>query len=235
MTTAGRLVLVFVAVLALLPFSADAQVTLFALPNGTETSSPPLFGWNGPGYDWFYFISVFYYDFVVWDGYLPAQFWLPDTGFGMPSSWWDNVGLDNPGYWAVLGVNSATGAYAVSDVWTFTRVAEQACNTSAVQACVDQVLDDYSACRDLCAPFDCAGMLCRSPCLQERWERSMLCITDAHCGNDPWHSQYLARYACLADCAIDEEACYLANPVDCSTCEPALQVCQDACPVPSPP
>jgi hypothetical protein len=235
MSTPGRLLLLFVSVLVVLPLSAEAQVTLLTPPDGAETSSPASFGWNGPDYDWFYYISIFYYDLGVWDGYWTTRFWLPDTGFGMPSTWWDQLGLDLPCYWLVVGVNSATGAYAFSDLGSFTRVEEQDCNANGVQTCIGQVFDDYSGCRDQCAPFDCAGMLCRSPCLQERWERSMLCIIDAHCGTDPLYSQSYARYACLADCAVDDEACYLANPVDCSMCEPALQACQDACPVPIPP
>ncbi len=235
MRATGRLLLVLVSVLVLLPFSAEAQVTLFTPPNGMETSSAPLFGWNGPGYDLFFFISVFYYDLGVWNGYFRAEFWILDTGFGMPPPWWDSVGLNNPSVWAVLGVNTTSGAVAVSDVMTFTRVQGQTCNSSAAHNCLNQVMDDYTACRDLCAPFDCDGYLCRNPCLQERWERSMLCVTDAHCGDDAWYSQYYARYACLANCAIDEKACYLANPVDCLMCGPAFQACQDVCPVPVPP
>ncbi len=108
-------------VLALLAPAANGQVTLFGPPNGADLSEPPAFGWGGP-YDLWLFISAFYYDIPgVFTGYIPIRFGLFDGGFTLPGPWWDVIGEGEPNVWAVLGIDQATGGFAVSDVASFTK------------------------------------------------------------------------------------------------------------------
>jgi hypothetical protein len=65
--------------------------------------------------------SVFYYDLSYWSDYYSVKFWLANTGFAMPSAWWDKVGQDTTCYWAVLGYDTATHQWAVSSVFSFTK------------------------------------------------------------------------------------------------------------------
>jgi len=100
---------------------ANAQVTLTSPANGANLSSEPTFAWAGGNYDVYLFITVFYYDLGYWSDYYPVKFWLADTGFAMPSAWWEKVGEDTPCYWAVLGYNTVTHQWAVSSVFSFTK------------------------------------------------------------------------------------------------------------------
>ena len=122
MKTSFKMLLVCTLVLGLIPAAVNGQVNLLSPPNGAVLSDPPSFSWAGP-YDAWLFFSVFYYDIVgVYTGYFPVSFWLLDTGFPMPdASWWDLIGEAEPNFWAVLGVDQATGANSVSEVWTFTK------------------------------------------------------------------------------------------------------------------
>jgi len=121
MRTTFRAILVCVLLLGFCTTGAQAQVTLTSPSNGANLSSEPTFAWTGGDYDLYLFITVFYYDLGYWSDYYPVKFWLADTGFAMPSAWWDKVGEDAACYWAVLGYNTATHQWAVSSVFSFTR------------------------------------------------------------------------------------------------------------------
>ncbi len=232
MRITAKFVLVLVSVLALVPLAAEAQVNLTSPSDGEEISSPPVFAWSGVDYDLFYFVSVFYYDLGIVDGHFPIRFWWADTSLGMDSSWWDLLGFDTPCYWVVVGFDSATGALAVSDVWSFTVIEEIECDGDAVQACWAQVETDYWDCQGSCVGFDCPGLGCRAECGQIRYAQRVVCVTDASCENDPIYSGFPPRDTCIEGCYVDAVACYVANPVSCSSCQPTLSACLDACPLP---
>jgi len=121
MRTTFRAILVCVLLLGFFTTGVEAQVTLTSPSNGANLSSEPTFSWSGGSYDVYLLISVFYYDLGYWSDYYAVKFWLANTGFAMPSAWWDKVGEDTPCYWAVLGYNTATHQWAVSSVFYFTK------------------------------------------------------------------------------------------------------------------
>lgn len=86
MSPVAKFILLFASVLVVLPFAAEAQVTLSMPLDGEEISIPPAFEWSGVEYDWFYFISLFHYDLDAWAGYYPHHFWVNEMGFTMPSA-----------------------------------------------------------------------------------------------------------------------------------------------------
>jgi hypothetical protein len=178
-------------VIAFLAPAAHGQVNLLTPPDGAAVSDPPAFSWSGP-FDAWLFISVFYYDITgVYTGYFPAQFWLFDPGFAMPGSWWDSVGEGNTNFWAVLGVDQATGGFGVSDLGTWTRA-----------GCEGQCWPNYT--------FDCNEEV-NCVCFRTT-EGDGRCIDDFFC--DTWPS-----CSSTADCAAGS-VCITCTACSGNRCAP---------------
>jgi len=110
------------------PYSSDpvcgdaCEVVPFELlspSNGATLSNPPTFEWSSGSYDAFLFYSIFNYTGL---GYYTVPFWLNVISFQMPVNWWNMLATDAPCIWAVLGYNTSTSEYELSDVWWFSKV-----------------------------------------------------------------------------------------------------------------
>ena len=159
-------------VMALAP-AAQAQVTLLSPPNGADLDSPPVFEWTDGGYDVFYFYTAFYYEVPGYSGYYPTGFWMLNTFFSMPTSWWDVVGPDTTSYWAVYGYNTNTQTGAVSAVASFTKV-----------GCTGQCAGQYTGDCDPSAPCLCFTSTegeghCTDDFYCDNWPS---CSSSAECG-----------------------------------------------------
>lgn len=86
--------------------------------NGDSLTQAPHFSWSPGDYNLFLFYSVFDY---AGFGYVPIAFWMVETGFQMPQTWWDAVEIESPCAWVVIGVNTTTLSYEVSSVSEFTK------------------------------------------------------------------------------------------------------------------
>jgi hypothetical protein len=84
--------------------------------NGAILYGPPTFEWMSGDYDAFLFYSVFNYSGI---GYYPVSFWLGGTSFEMPTSWWDILAPGGICLWAVIGVDTSSGDWELSDACWF--------------------------------------------------------------------------------------------------------------------
>lgn len=100
---------------------AQAQVTLLTPSDGATLSPEPTFTWRaGAPYNLYLFISVFYYDLCGTQEYARIVLPMVRTSLPMPTFWWTKLGRGTACYWAVLGINTATHVWALSDVFSFT-------------------------------------------------------------------------------------------------------------------
>ncbi len=129
MKTLRLILLTVLALAALMLFSVQetkAQVTLLAPADGATLSPEPTFAWRAAGpYNLYLFISVFSYDLCgPDDSYYRVILPMRASSFEIPTFWWTKLGRGTPCYWAVLGINTTTHLWALSDVFTFTRGAD---------------------------------------------------------------------------------------------------------------
>jgi hypothetical protein len=92
---------------------------LLTPPNGATLFDPPTFQWTSGEYDVFLFYSIFNYSGI---GYYPVSFWFAGTSFEMPASWWDLLTPGGICYWAVIGLDTSSGAWELSVPWWFMRM-----------------------------------------------------------------------------------------------------------------
>ena len=91
---------------------------LLAPANGSVVASAPTLSWSAGTYDLF---KVFIVPPIYGQGYYPINFWYMDTEFPLPSELFNLIIPDYPCFWVVLGVNTGTLDWEVSEVWTFTK------------------------------------------------------------------------------------------------------------------
>jgi len=105
----------------LIKIGPDEPVEDFGLvspENGASLIVPPTLEWYSGDYDLFRLYTVFNYPSI---GYYTVSFWLSDTTYKIPDSWWNAIATGVPSYWTVLGYNTGTGAWELGAVWSFTK------------------------------------------------------------------------------------------------------------------
>ncbi len=100
-------------------FGGGDTFGLLSPADDAELSSAPTFSWSPGNYNYFLFYSLFTH---TGSGSLPINFWLTDSSFAMPGSWWSMLadGAQSTHVWAVVGLEVPGMNFEVAGPRSFT-------------------------------------------------------------------------------------------------------------------